>query len=86
MGKTIQIRDVDDHAYAVLRTRAAAEGMSLTAYLKRELERLATRATMAEWLVSVEGHRSRTDITTEEIVAAVHEGRRERDEELWSES
>lgn len=51
MSKTVQIRDVDDETYRVLRTRAAAENLSLTAYLKRELERLASGPTMAEIFV-----------------------------------
>ena len=50
MGRIIQIRDVDEVDYAVLTARAAAEGLSLTAYLKRELHQLAQMPTMAEWI------------------------------------
>lgn len=50
MGRIIQIRDVDEADYAVLTAKAAAEGLSLTAYLKRELHQLAQMPTMAEWI------------------------------------
>lgn len=50
MPKTVQIRDLDDETYTVLRTRAAAENLSLAAYLRRELDRMAAGPTMAEWL------------------------------------
>jgi hypothetical protein len=50
MGRIIQIRDVDDDDYTVLTAKAAAEGLSLTAYLKREFHRLASSPTMAELL------------------------------------
>ncbi len=45
---TIQIRDVPEDVHATYRARAAAAGMSLQAYLRRELEIGATRRTPAE--------------------------------------
>ncbi|MGH3438966.1 MAG: FitA-like ribbon-helix-helix domain-containing protein [Sciscionella sp.] len=53
MSKTIQIRDVDDATYTTLRTRAARENMSLTAYVRNELAKLASGPTMAEWVERV---------------------------------
>jgi hypothetical protein len=50
MGHIIQIRDVDDDDYRGLTAKAAAEGLSLTAYLKREMHQLAQMPTMAEWI------------------------------------
>ena len=50
MGHIIQIRDVDDDDYTALTTKAAAQGLSLTAYLKRHLHELAQRPSMAEWI------------------------------------
>lgn len=50
MGHIIQIRDVDDDDYRGLTAKAAAEGLSLTAYLKRELHQLAQMPSMAEWI------------------------------------
>ncbi len=46
----IQIRDVPDSVHGTLKSRAAREGMSLSDFLKRELELVAERPTMQEWL------------------------------------
>jgi hypothetical protein len=46
----IQVRNVPDHVHGTLKARAAREGMSLSDFLKRELERTAERPTMQEWL------------------------------------
>lgn len=50
MSKMIQVRDVSEQLHGILKARAAREGMSLSDYLKRELERTAERPTMREWL------------------------------------
>ena len=50
MSKMIQIRDVPDQIHSILKARAAREGMSLSDYIKRELERSAELPTMNEWL------------------------------------
>lgn len=50
MGHIIQIRDVDDDDYKGLTAKAAANGLSLTAYLRRELHQLAQLPTMGEWI------------------------------------
>lgn len=44
MPKVIQIRDVPDDVHEELVAAAAAEGLSLTRYLLRELERTTRRA------------------------------------------
>ncbi len=72
MPKTIQIRDVDDETYRVLRSRAAAEGLSLTAYLRRELDRMAG-PTMGEWIEQVTDRDWGVD--REEIVRIIREVR-----------
>lgn len=46
----IQVRGVPDPVHSVLKSRAAREGMSLSDFLKRELERLAERPSLQEWL------------------------------------
>ena len=46
----IQVRDVPDRIHGTLKSRAAREGMSLSDFIKRELERAAERPTMQEWL------------------------------------
>jgi hypothetical protein len=50
MSKMIQVRDVPEQIHGTLKARAAQEGMSLSDYIKRELEHLAERPTMREWL------------------------------------
>ena len=50
MSKTIQVRDVPEHVHGTLKSRAAREGMSLSDFIKRELQRAAERPTMREWL------------------------------------
>lgn len=50
MSKMIQVRDVPEQVHSTLKARAAREGMSLSDFIKRELERAAERPTMQEWL------------------------------------
>lgn len=48
MAKMIQIRHVPDALHKKLRARAALAGMSLSDYLRTELDALADRLTPAE--------------------------------------
>jgi antitoxin FitA len=83
MGKTVQIRDLDDETYAVLRRRAAEQRVSLTQYLRHELDRLARTRTIAELLDEADTLRaSHGGVSRESIIAALHEGRAERDAQL----
>jgi hypothetical protein len=50
MSKMIQVRDVPEDVHSTLKARAAREGMSLSDYIKRELEYTAERPSMREWL------------------------------------
>jgi antitoxin FitA len=50
MSRMIQVRGVPESVYGTLMTRAASKGMSLSGFIKRELERAAERPTMQEWL------------------------------------
>jgi plasmid stability protein len=50
----IQIRDVPDQVHSTLKARAAREGMSLSDFIKRELERTVERPSMREWLELVQ--------------------------------
>lgn len=50
MSKMIQIREVPDHVHSKLKARAAREGMSLSDFIKNELERSIELPTMREWL------------------------------------
>jgi plasmid stability protein len=73
--KTVQIRDLDDEIYAALERKAAEEGMSVPAYLKREATRLALQPSMIQWLASVQTKASA--VTTESIIEALDEVRGE---------
>ncbi len=50
--------------------RAAEQAMSLSAYLRRELQAIAERRTVAEVLDEWQGERA--DLSTEQILEAVH--------------
>jgi hypothetical protein len=50
MSKMIQVRDVPEQVHRILKARAAREGMSLSDFIKLELERSAEQPTMREWL------------------------------------
>lgn len=52
MPKMIQVRDVPEEIHAVLKSRAALAGMSLSGFLNRELAKLASQPSLREWLES----------------------------------
>ncbi|NDL57190.1 hypothetical protein [Phytoactinopolyspora mesophila] len=74
--KPIQIRDVPADALDVMRIRAAAEGMSLTAYLRRMVIEAAAQPTVAEVLARA-AQRPPAGLTMADIVAATRAGRGE---------
>ncbi len=80
VAKTIQIRDVSDETYAVLRKRAAADDLSLTQYVRRELDRMAGAPTMGELLERADRRRERLGggVPREALEAAVDEARQDR--------
>lgn len=53
MPKTIQIRNVPDELHRTLKERAARSGMTLPDYLLSEIELVAKKPTMKEWLEKV---------------------------------
>ncbi|MGH4025479.1 MAG: hypothetical protein ACRDRV_12970 [Pseudonocardiaceae bacterium] len=73
MPKNVQIRDLDDDTYAVLRGRAGAADMSLTQYLRQELSRLARTPTMGELLERADRRRARGGGASREAVEAAFE-------------
>lgn len=83
MVRTIQIRDVDDETYAVLRSRAASEGLSLAAYLRRQLEEMTRGDTMTDLLARADRRRARgAGVSRDTIVTALRETRDEREQQL----
>ena len=75
MPKAIQIRDVPDDVHAVLRTRAAAAGMSMSEYLRSELIELAANPTMEELFARIQSRHG--GASHEAIVGVIREMRGE---------
>jgi antitoxin FitA len=71
--KNVQIRNLDDATYDKLRARAAADGLSLSQYLRRELDHLASLATMAEILERADRWRATGGGIPGDVLAAAHE-------------
>ena len=75
---TIQVRDISEDAYEVIRRRARAAGQSIQAYMKRHIERMANEPDDEELFSDlerfVEDHGIRLDI--EALLADLDAGRR----------
>ena len=67
----VQVRDVPDETVNTLRAKAAEQGLTLTAYLRVQLDRLARQPTNAEIMQRL-ARRSRTgNPTVDETVAEI---------------
>jgi len=64
---TIQVRNVSEETSRALKAKAALEGRSLSDFLLRELDRIATRPSRAELLERIE----RRAVTTLEPASQV---------------
>ncbi len=75
---TIQIRDISEDAYEVIRRRARAAGQSIQAYMKRQVEQMANEPDASDLLADlerfVEAHGIRLDI--EDLLADLDAERR----------
>lgn len=74
MNKHIQIREVSDETHRKLKARAAAEGMSMSDYLKRLIDQDLKKpdwATMVRHMEAMEP----LDISSAEIVRMIREER-----------
>lgn len=67
----VQVRDISAETVAKLKARAAAQGLTLSAFLRHELQRIANRPTNAEILDRIDRDRPSTGPTTQEIVDIV---------------
>lgn len=74
---SITIRDVPEATRDELAARARATGRSLQEYLLAELQKLAGKPSVDEWLARVEERKRRFPVhmTREEIVALIREDR-----------
>lgn len=76
MGNTIlQVRDVPERVLATLRERAAHHGISLSAYVRELLAEEAAQETMTEMIARI-GTRTPVDVSDDEILGVIHDGRR----------
>jgi len=75
MGTLIQIRDVRNEVHRTLKARAAREGVSLSEYLRAELERVAASPTPDELLGRL---RARKPVRPTETSAAALRAARDR--------
>ena len=76
MSKMIQVRDVPEQVHTVLKARAVRERMSLSDFIKKELERIAERPSMREWLEQTEQMKPvRTKRSAAEIVRELRDKR-----------
>lgn len=80
MAKVMHIRDVPDDVHDALAEAAAAQGLSLTRYIRRELEHLAKRAQIVQHNTGVIRRtqaRVRGEPDRDTILSVLHEGRGE---------
>ncbi|MFE1594641.1 antitoxin [Nocardia sp. NPDC058705] len=77
---TIQIRDLPDEVAEVFRRRSEAAGMSLQAYMRRELIAAAERRTKAEAIAAIRESLDRDagpGADRDSILSALHDARGE---------
>jgi plasmid stability protein len=75
MSKMIQIRNVPDELHTELKMRAAAAGMSMSDYIKRELSRKSRKSTIKEIGARAQGRREESTLTTQDVVNTIREMR-----------
>jgi antitoxin FitA len=75
MSKMIQIRNVPDDLHRDLKKRAALAGMSMSDYIKRELDRKSRKSTIAEIRARSKGRSAGSTLTTQKTVDIIREAR-----------
>jgi hypothetical protein len=75
MSKMIQIRNVPDDLHRELKMRAAAAGMSMSDYIKRELSRRSRKSTIKEIRERSRGRSAGSTLTTQKLVDIIRESR-----------
>jgi hypothetical protein len=74
MSKMIQIRNVSDELHRELKMRAAAAGMTMSDYIKKELSWASEKDSWEEIHARVKA-RSPLGLSTQEVVDLIREGR-----------
>lgn len=77
MSKMIQIRNVPDDLHRQLKIRATAAGMSMSDYIKRELDLRNRKSTIKEIAARSRARNrgTKSTLTTEKIVEYIREAR-----------
>lgn len=75
MSKMIQIRNVPDDLHRELKMRAAAAGMSMSDYIKRELSLRTGKSTIKEMIARREAQGRRSTGTVQQTVDIIREAR-----------
>jgi antitoxin FitA len=75
MSKMIQIRNVPDELHRDLKKRAALAGMSMSDYIKRELDRKSRKSTIKEIRERSKGRSAGSTLTTQKLVDIIREAR-----------
>jgi hypothetical protein len=75
MSKMIQIRNVPDDLHRELKMRAAAAGMNMSDFIKRELSRKSRKSTIKEIRERSRGRSAGSTLTTKDVVDAIREVR-----------
>jgi hypothetical protein len=76
MSKMIQVRNVPDEMHRALKTSAAAEGISLSDYIKRELGGITAKASLEEIDARIQA-RGPSKVKRETILKLLRESRGE---------
>lgn len=74
MSKMIQVRNVPDDVHRTLKMRAAAAGMSLSDFVKRDLEAAAAQPTLEEIDARV-ARRGPSKVRAATVISALREVR-----------
>jgi hypothetical protein len=75
MSKMIQIRNVPDDLHRALKMRAAAAGMNMSDYIKRELDRKSRKSTIKEIRARSKGRSAGSTLTPQDVVGTIREMR-----------
>jgi alpha-galactosidase/6-phospho-beta-glucosidase family protein len=77
MARTLEIPDLSEEALRYLETRAAEERMTIEAYVRRDLEAMASRRSVLDELASLPPVKS-----SESSEEMIRHGREERDHDM----
>jgi plasmid stability protein len=75
MSKMIQIRNVPDDLHRELKVRAAAAGMNMSDYIKRELDQRTRKSTIREIAARRDAEGRKSTSTTQQLVDIIREAR-----------